>query len=242
LSHDVAGFVGRAAAVVAARERGTMVLLLAVRNLTHKPWRSALLFLGYGLGVSVMIVLLSIGEALITQARDERLVGGGSVTVLPEGLDVEVMKTGGLGGLFFSIPNARFVQQQLLASPRLAGQVTAVAPQIEGELLYLATPDGREAARCRPHRAPSARNCGSPAGGGRTTTATVAGWRRRRRSCATTWTTSTGRRRGSRRRRAGVSGTTSTCSRPIARAGGSSPSSSPATWAAIPRAGAGSCS
>src|SRR6476620_11637803 len=82
--------------------------LLAVRNLTHKPGRSALLFLGYGLGVSVMIVLLSIGEALITQARDEKLVGGGSVTVLPEGLDVEVMKTGGLGGLFFSIPNARF--------------------------------------------------------------------------------------------------------------------------------------
>jgi hypothetical protein len=121
-----------------------MFLLLALRNLTHKPWRSALLFLGYGLGVSVMIVLLSIGEALITQARDEKLVGGGSVTVLPEGLDVEVMKTGGLGGLFFSIPNARFVQQQLLASPRLAGQVTAVAPQIEGKLLYLRTADGRE--------------------------------------------------------------------------------------------------
>ena len=121
-----------------------MILLLALRNLTHRPWRSALLFLGYGLGVSVMIVLLSIGEALITQARDEKLVGGGPVTVLPEGLDVEVMKTGGLGGLFFSIPNARFVQQQLLASPRLAGDVAAVAPQVESKLLYLTTRDGRE--------------------------------------------------------------------------------------------------
>ena len=141
-----------------------MFLLLALRNLTHKPWRSALLFLGYGLGVSVMIVLLSIGEALITQARDEKLVGGGSVTVLPEGLDVEVMKTGGLGGLFFSIPNARFVQRQLLASPRLAGQVTAVAPQIEGKLLYVRTADGREVPVRASGEVPSAsRAVGAPA-------------------------------------------------------------------------------
>jgi hypothetical protein len=121
-----------------------MLSVLAVRNLFHKPWRSALLFLGYGMGVTVMIVLLSIGEALITQAGDEKLVGGGDVTVLPEGLDVEVMKTGGLGGLFFSIDNARFVYLQLLASPRLAGDVRAVAPQVEGKLLYLRTASGRE--------------------------------------------------------------------------------------------------
>ena len=121
-----------------------MIPLLALRNFAYQPWRSALLFLGYGMGVTVMIVLLSIGEALITQASDERLVGGGDVTVLPEGLDVEVMKTGGLGGLFFSVANARFVYAQILASPRLAGDVRAVAPQIEGKLLYLRTPDGVE--------------------------------------------------------------------------------------------------
>jgi hypothetical protein len=126
-----------------------MISLLAFRNLLYRPWRSALLFLGYGMGVTVMIVLLSIGEALITQARDERLVGGGQVTVLPEGLDVEVMKTGGLGGLFFSIGNARFVYLQLLGSPRLTSSVRAVAPQIEGKLLYLRTADGVE----RPVRA-----------------------------------------------------------------------------------------
>ena len=114
-----------------------MFAMLALRNLRDRPWRSALLFVGYGCGVAVMIVLLSIGEALITQARDEKLVGGGQVTVLPEGLDIEVMKTGGLGGLFFSIGNARFVQLQLLGAPRLAGAVTAVAPQIDGKLLYL---------------------------------------------------------------------------------------------------------
>src|SRR3712207_9514275 len=85
-----------------------MITLLALRNFAFRPWRTALLFLGYGIGVTVMIVLLSIGEALITQARDERLVGGGEITVLPEGIDVEVMKTGGLGGVFFSINNPRF--------------------------------------------------------------------------------------------------------------------------------------
>jgi hypothetical protein len=91
-----------------------------------------------------MIVLLSIGEALLAQARDERLVGGGDITVLPEGIDVEVMKTGGLGGMFFSIDHARFVDLQVLSAPRLANDVRAVAPQIEGTLLYVRTSDGAE--------------------------------------------------------------------------------------------------
>ncbi len=117
-----------------------MLALLARRHLLDRPWRTALLCLGYGFGVAVMVVLLSIGEAMLAQAGDEKLVGGGDVTVLPEGLDVEVLKTGGLGGLYFSIQNARFVQQQILASPRLAGDVRAVAPQIEGKLLYMTLP------------------------------------------------------------------------------------------------------
>jgi hypothetical protein len=113
--------------------------LLAFRNVTTRPWRTALLLGGYGLGVGVMIVLLSIGAALVAQASDERLVGGGEITVLPEGLDVEVMKTGGVGGLFFSIDHARFIQLQLLDAPRLDREIDAVAPQIEGKLLYLRT-------------------------------------------------------------------------------------------------------
>ena len=121
-----------------------MIRLLALRSLFDRPWRSIFLLLGYSTGVGVMIVLLSIGEALIAQASDERLVGGGEVTVLPEGLDVEVMKTGGLGGLFFSIDHSRFVYRQLLASSRLAGDIAAVAPQIEGKLLYLRTVRGIE--------------------------------------------------------------------------------------------------
>ena len=68
-----------------------MIARLALRNLAYRPWRSALLLVGYALGVGVMVVLLAIGQALLTQARDEKLVGGGAITVLPEGLDVEVM-------------------------------------------------------------------------------------------------------------------------------------------------------
>src|ERR671926_928809 len=116
-----------------------MLSVLAFRSLLDRPLRSLFLLFGYGIGVAVMIVLLSIGEALIAQARDEKLVGGGEITVLPEGLDVEVMKTGGVGGLFFSIDNSRFIYRQLLAAPRLAGSVRAVAPQIDGKLLYVRT-------------------------------------------------------------------------------------------------------
>ncbi len=123
-----------------------MIRLLALRNLTLKPWRSLFLLFGFAMGVAVMIVLLSIGEALLDQAKDEKLVGGGTITVLPEGVDVEVLKTGGLGGLFFSIDHARFIHQQLLASPRLGGLVSAAAPQIEGKLAYVRLANGREVA------------------------------------------------------------------------------------------------
>lgn len=121
-----------------------MIPLLAFRNIIYRPWRSVLLFFGYGVGVAVMIVLLSVGEALLTQAKDEKLVGGGAITVLPQGLDVEVMKTGGVGGLYFSIDHGRFVYDQLFASPRLKESVSAVAPQIDGRLIYLTAANGKE--------------------------------------------------------------------------------------------------
>ncbi|HEY9479039.1 MAG TPA: hypothetical protein VIP79_03080, partial [Gemmatimonadaceae bacterium] len=122
-----------------------MIALLALRSLASRPWRSAFLLFGYALGVGVMIVLLAIGEALLLQARDERLVGGGEITVLPSGMDVEVMKTGGVGGLFFSIDNARFIYRQLLAAPRLSSSVKVAAPQITRKLVYLRA-HGRERA------------------------------------------------------------------------------------------------
>src|SRR5689334_7529613 len=121
-----------------------MIGQLALRNITYRPWRSVLMFFGFGVGVAVMIVLLSVGQALLTQAKQEKLVGGGTVTVLPEGLDVEVMKTGGIGGLFFSIDHAAFLYRQVMASPRYEQAVAAVAPQIEGRLIYLRTANGKE--------------------------------------------------------------------------------------------------
>lgn len=116
--------------------------LLAWRTVTARPWRAVLLCSGFGVGVGVMIVLLAVGEAMVRQASQERLVGGGAITVLPEGIDLEVLTTGGLGGLFFSVPNARFVHRQVLASPRLRDAVQVAAPQLEGKLLYLTTADG----------------------------------------------------------------------------------------------------
>src|SRR5256885_16850168 len=113
-----------------------MIGQLALRNLAYRPWRSVLLFFGFGIGVAVMIVLLSIGEAMLSQARNEKLVGGGTITGLPEGLDVEGMKTGGVGGPFFSIDHAPFLYRQVFASPRYRAEIEAVAPQIEGRLLY----------------------------------------------------------------------------------------------------------
>jgi hypothetical protein len=114
-----------------------MLLTLALRQLFVRPVRALVLLLGFSVGVGVMIVLLSVGEAMLEQSRDVALVGGGEVTVLPQGIDVEAMRTGGVSGMFFGIDRARFVGRQLLGGPRHAGVVRAVAPAIEGKLLYL---------------------------------------------------------------------------------------------------------
>jgi hypothetical protein len=121
-----------------------VIVRLAFGGLRDRPWRSLFLLAGFGLGVGVMITLLSIGEAMVLQSKDEKLVGGGTISVLPEGLSLEVMKTGGVGGMFVSIANAKFVQRQVLASPRLADVITAVAPQTDGALLYVRASDGAE--------------------------------------------------------------------------------------------------
>jgi hypothetical protein len=122
-----------------------MLLTLAFRHLLVRKLRALFLLLGFALGVGVMIVLLSVGEAMLEQSRDVSLVGGGEITVLPQGIDVEAMRTGGLGGMFFGIDRARYLTRQALGGPRHAGLVRAVAPAIEGKLLYLCRPRD-----CRP--------------------------------------------------------------------------------------------
>ena len=114
-----------------------MITTLAFRHLQVRKLRSVFLLLGFSLGVGVMIVLLSVGEAMLDQSRDVSLVGGGELTVLPQGIDVEAMRTGGLGGMFFGIDRARFLTRQLLGGARQDGMVQVVSPVIEGKLLYL---------------------------------------------------------------------------------------------------------
>ena len=65
-----------------------MIWMLARRTLGDRPRRTAMLMLGLGIAVGVMITLLSIGQAVLLQARDKDLVGGGDLVVLPAGIDV----------------------------------------------------------------------------------------------------------------------------------------------------------
>lgn len=110
---------------------------LAIRHLLVRPGRAAVLLIGYALGVAVMIVLLSVGDAMLSQSRDTSLVAGGELTVLPHGVDIEAMRTGGLTGMFFSINGARFVARELLGGSRDADIVAAVSPVLEQKLLSL---------------------------------------------------------------------------------------------------------
>ena len=114
-----------------------MLTILAFRQLFVKKGRSFFLLVGYGLGVGVMIVLLSVGEAMVEQSRDVSLVGGGELTVLPQGIDIEAMRTGGVSGMYFSIGRARFLTRQLLGGERRREAVRAVSPAIENKLVYL---------------------------------------------------------------------------------------------------------
>ena len=47
-----------------------MIRTLALRHLMVRKVRAAVLLLGFALGVAVMIVLLSVGEAMLAQSRD----------------------------------------------------------------------------------------------------------------------------------------------------------------------------
>jgi hypothetical protein len=114
-----------------------VITTLAFRHLLVRKVRSVVLLLGFALGVGVMIVLLSVGQAMLDQSRDVSLVGGGEVTLLPQGIDVEAMRTGGISGMFFGIDRARFLTRQALGGDRHATLVRLVSPQIEGKLLYL---------------------------------------------------------------------------------------------------------
>ena len=114
-----------------------MIIKLVLRQLKAKPGRAILLLFGYGVGAGVMMVLLAVGHAMLEQSRDLSLVGGGEITVLPEGVDLEALRTGASGGFSLGIDRARFITRQLLGGPRESGQIQAVSPQLTLKLLYL---------------------------------------------------------------------------------------------------------
>jgi hypothetical protein len=111
--------------------------LLAWHSLWDRPRRTLVLLLGYGIGVAVMIALLSVGEALLTQAQDRDLVAGGDLVLLPEGVDPAVLKINGATDLSFTIQEAGFVVREVLAGPRFAQEIAATAPQIDARQIYV---------------------------------------------------------------------------------------------------------
>ena len=113
-----------------------MILRLVWRSLRFAPGRTLLMLGGYSLGVGVMVALLSIGDAMVEQSRDRDLVGGGDLAVLPAGIDLETLRTGGVSSLYFDIGLARYYYREVLTGPRLDA-VEAAAPWLDDEVLYL---------------------------------------------------------------------------------------------------------
>ncbi len=122
-----------------------MILRLALAELRNRPGRALFLLGGYALGVSVMVVLLAVGEAMLEQARDRELVGGGDVVVVPAGISAEMLKAGGVSSLFLGIDHARFLHRNVFESPRGREQfgVAAASPVLDGKQVELFVGDRR---------------------------------------------------------------------------------------------------
>jgi hypothetical protein len=124
-----------------------MIFRLVLRHLALHPIRSLVFVGAYAAGVSVMLSLLSIGEVMVAQSRDEQWIGGGDVTVVPAGVDLETLRTG--GAAFFGIDQARFLAREVLSGARLADRVEAVAPWIDDRAVYLRRHDDEPAVAVR---------------------------------------------------------------------------------------------
>src|SRR4051794_14111854 len=103
-----------------------MILIVAIRSLLTRPVRSAVLAIGFGLGVAVMAALLGIGAVILDQARAPALIGGGDVVI---GSD-----TG-------RVPSATFVLADVLHAEPFTSQVAVAAPS-DHAALYLIDAQG----------------------------------------------------------------------------------------------------
>jgi hypothetical protein len=97
-----------------------VIVAMAWKSLLAHPVRTAVLGVGFGLGVSVMATLLGVGEVVLDQARSPKLVGGGDVLVT---------------GLSGPVASARFVLARVMgergvrsASPRRRASLFLVSP------------------------------------------------------------------------------------------------------------------
>ena len=116
-----------------------MIIRLALAELRNRPGRALFLLGGYALGVAVMVVLLAVGEAMLEQARDRELVGGGDVVVVPAGISAEMLKAGGVSSLFLGIDHARFLHRNVFESPRgrQAHGIASASPILDGKQVEL---------------------------------------------------------------------------------------------------------
>ncbi len=116
-----------------------MRLRLITAEIQHRPGRSAFLLCGYSLGVAVMVVLLAVGEAMLEQARDSALIGGGDLIVVPAGISPEMLRAGGATSLFLGLDQARFIHGSVLESPRGRERygITSASPILDSRLVRI---------------------------------------------------------------------------------------------------------
>ena len=100
-----------------------MIWRLAVRSLATRPLRTAVLAIGFGLGVAVMAELLGVGEVILTQAHSPALVGGGDLVV-----------TGAIG----PVDSARHLLANVLGADRFRTRLTAASPSRRATLYLIA--------------------------------------------------------------------------------------------------------
>jgi hypothetical protein len=131
-----------------------MIVTMAWKTLMAHPVRTAVLGVGFGLGVSVMSTLLGVGEVVLDQARAPALAGGGDLVV---------------SGAAGPVSSARFVLGTLLRSRDAAGGTVRVSPRLRADL-FLVRPGGIVPVRARGGIPSLERTLGDPE------TARVASW------------------------------------------------------------------
>jgi hypothetical protein len=101
-----------------------VIAKLALRSLAVRPWRTAVLAAGFGLGIAVMAALLGVGEVIIEQAHAPALHGGGDLVVSSN---------------FGNVNNARYLLSNVVGAPEFRPRVVAASP-MRRATLYLIKP------------------------------------------------------------------------------------------------------